>query len=258
MSRLTARGVVVRYNGRTAVGGVDLEVAAGEWVSIIGPNGAGKSSLLRALAGVIPHEGSIRIGDHELSSLRRRQVAQMVAVVPQHPERPDGMRVADYALLGRSPHLSYLAVETDADRDIVAGVLDRLDASDLADRRLGTLSGGEWQRVVLARALVQEPEVLLLDEPTTSLDVGHAQQVFDLVEDLRVERQISVLAAIHDLTMAGQYSDRLVCMDGGLVIADGPPRSVLTEAVLMRFSGARVTVVDGPGGEVIVAPRRRP
>lgn len=257
MSRLTARGVVVRYNGRTAVRGVDLDVAEGEWVTIIGPNGAGKSSLLRALAGVIPYEGTIRIADAEMASLRRREVAQLVAVVPQHPERPDGMRVADYALLGRSPHLSYLAVETDADRAIVLSVLERLDATDLAERRLGTLSGGEWQRVVLARALVQEPGVLLLDEPTTSLDVGHAQQVFDLVEDLRVERGISVVAAIHDLTMAGQYSDRLLCMDGGTVVADGPPRTVLTEEILVRFSGARVTVVDGPGGEVIVAPRRR-
>jgi iron complex transport system ATP-binding protein len=132
----------------------------------------------------------------------------------------------------------------------------RLDASDLGGRRLGELSGGEHQRVVLARALAQQSAVLLLDEPTAALDVGHGQQVLDLVDELRRERGMSVIAAVHDLTLAAQYADRLALMDGGRIIAEGSPRAVLTEEAISRFSGARVSIVTGPGGEVVVVPRR--
>lgn len=256
MTRLSARGIVVRYNGMVAVDGVDLDVAASEWVALIGPNGAGKSSLLRALAGIIPHEGSVRLGGAAVAELARRDVARLVAVVPQHPMLPEGMRVVDYVLLGRTPHLGYLAVESQADVAVARGALERLDADALATRRLGTLSGGERQRVVLARALAQEPEVLLLDEPTASLDIGHGQQVLDLVDELRIERGMAVAAAVHDLTVAGQYADRLVLMDGGKVIVEGGADVVLTEEMLARFSGARVSIMRGPSGEVVVVPRR--
>jgi iron complex transport system ATP-binding protein len=253
---LAARGIVVRYNGRVAVGGVDLDVGPSEWVALIGPNGAGKSSLLRALAGIVPCEGSVRLGGVETRDLPRREVARSVAVVPQHPVLPEGMRVVDYVLLGRTPHLGYLAAEGPADVAACRHALSRLDADDLVTRRLGTLSGGEQQRVVLARALAQDPSVLLLDEPTTALDIGHGQQVLDLVDQLRVESGLSVLSAVHDLTIAGQYADRLVLMDGGAIVAQGSAAEVLTEELLARFSGARVSVLRGPGGEVVVVPRR--
>lgn len=256
MTRIVARGVTVRYNGLTAVDGVDLTVAASEWVALIGPNGAGKSSLLKALSGSVAFEGTVRLGDADVATMARRQVARLVAVVPQHPVLPDGMRVIDYVLLGRTPHLGYLAVESEADVVASVGALERLDGSGLAGRRLGTLSGGERQRVVLARALAQEPEVLLLDEPTAALDIGHGQQVLDLVDELRTERGIAVLAAVHDLTIAGEYADRLVLMDSGRVVAEGTAVEVLTEQTLERFSGARVTIMRGPGGEVVVVPRR--
>ena len=166
------------------------------------------------------------------------------------------MTAAEYVLLGRTPHLGYLAAEGAADVAAALSSLERLDAGALAPRPLGSLSGGERQRVVLARALAQDPEVLLLDEPTASLDIGHQQQVLDLVEGLRRERGIAVVAALHDLTLAAQYADRLVLLDGGRVVADGTAAAVLTPEALARFSGARVSLLRGPDGEMVVAPRR--
>ena len=256
MSGIAARDLGVRYEGRVALEGVSLDVAAGEWVALVGPNGAGKTSLLRALAGTVPASGSIAVGGRARSDMSRRRWARLVAAVPQHPILPPAMTAAEYVLLGRTPHLGYLATEGRADVAAALSALDRLDAGDLGARALGSLSGGERQRVVLARALAQAPEVLLLDEPTAALDIGHQQQVLDLVEGLRRERGIAVVAALHDLTMAAQYADRLVLLDGGRVVAEGPPASVLTAEALARFSGARVSLLSGPGGELVVAPRR--
>lgn len=244
------------YGRRRGVESVDLTVAAGEWVALIGPNGAGKTSLLRALAGTVAYTGSVTIDGVDASSLPRRQAARLVAMVPQQPVLPDGMTVLDYVLLGRTPHLGYLAVETDADVGVARDAMMRLDAAELGTRRLGELSGGERQRVVLARALAQQSAVLLLDEPTAALDVGHGQQVLDLVDELRRERGMSVVAAVHDLTLAAQYADRLALMDQGRIVAEGIPREVLTEEAIALFSGARVSIVTGPGGEVVVVPRR--
>lgn len=256
MSRLTASGIGVTFDGVRVVDGVDLEVAAGEWVAVIGPNGAGKTSLLRAIAGTIGHEGVVTVDGVDASSIPRRQAARRMAVVPQRPTLPDGITVLDYVLLGRTPHLGYLAVESDRDVDIAERSLDRLGAGGLTTRRLESLSGGERQRVVLARAVAQEADVLLLDEPTTSLDVGHAQQVLELVDELRIERSMAVVAALHDLTLAGEYADRLILLDRGRVIASGSPEAVLTEERLSGFSAASVAIVRGPGGEVVVVPRR--
>lgn len=256
MSGITAHGVGVRYDGRVALEGVDLAVAAGEWVALVGPNGAGKTSLLRALAGTVPSSGTVAVGGRPRRGMPRRRWARLVAAVAQHPVLPAAMTAAEYVLLGRTPHLGYLAAEGAADVAAALSALERLDAGALASRPLGSLSGGERQRVVLARALAQDPEVLLLDEPTASLDIGHQQQVLDLVEGLRRERGIAVVAALHDLTLAAQYADRLVLLDGGRVVADGAAAAVLTPEALARFSGARVTLLRGPAGEMVVAPRR--
>ena len=256
MSRVAAIGVSVEYRGRVAVDRVDLSVAEGEWVALIGPNGAGKTSLLRALAGTVRYTGEVAIDGVTAASLSRRRAARLVAMVPQQPVLPDGMTVLDYVLLGRTPHLGYLASESATDVAISREAMARLDAGDLAGRRLGELSGGEHQRVVLARALAQQSAVLLLDEPTAALDVGHGQQVLDLVDALRRERRMSIVAAIHDLTLAAQYADRLALMDDGRIVAEGTPREVLTEDAIARFSGARVSILVGPGGEVVVMPRR--
>jgi iron complex transport system ATP-binding protein len=258
MIGIKVTGVTVSYNGTPALADSDLTVAMGEWVALIGPNGAGKSTLLRAVAGTAPYTGEIEIVGRPAASLSRRARSRRVAVVPQSPVLPEDMTAGEYVLLGRTPHLGYWAAESRHDLEVAAGALHRLEGDDLADRRLGRLSGGERQRVVLARALAQESPVLLLDEPTTALDIGHQQTVLDLVQGLRRERRIAVLSAVHDLTMAAQYADRLVLLDGGKVVAEGRPGAVLTEENLARFPGARVSVLHGPDGSLIVAPRRDP
>jgi iron complex transport system ATP-binding protein len=256
VSGIRVRGVTVRYNGSPAVAAADLDVGSREWVAVIGPNGAGKSTLLRAVAGSVPFTGTVEIDGVAVSAMSRRARARALAVVPQAPILPEGMPAFEYVLLGRTPHLGYWAAETERDEAAARLALERLGAATLAKRPLGRLSGGERQRVVLARALAQESAVLLLDEPTTALDIGHQQVVFDLVEGLRTERGITVLSAVHDLTMAAQYADRLVMLDAGRVVAEGDPSRVLTEEHLCRFPGARVSVLRGPDGSLIVAPRR--
>ena len=247
---LTCREVRVTFGGTEALRGVDLHLAAGEWLGLIGPNGAGKSTLLRAIAGLVPHGGTVVLG------CGRRPGGTDVALVPQTPLRPEGMTVAEYALLGRGPHLGWMATESRRDRRIVASVLERLDLQRFADRPVTHLSGGETQRVVLARALVQQAPVLLLDEPTSALDLGHRGAVLELIDTLRHSDGISVIAAMHDLGTAARFADRLVLIDRGRIIADGPPRSVLAAGRLSAVYATPLSVhtIDG---EVVVIPTPR-
>ncbi|QSB15085.1 ABC transporter ATP-binding protein [Natronosporangium hydrolyticum] len=235
--------------------GVDLTVAAGEWVTVIGPNGAGKSTLLRAISGLTPYTGAIRLAGTELGALSRRRRAQLVATVAQSPVVPPGMQVLDYVLLGRTPYIPMLGSESATDVAAAHAVLDRLDLAGFAGRPLATLSGGERQRVFLARALAQEPTVLLLDEPTSALDIGHQQDVLELVDELRRRDGLTVVATMHDLSIAGEYADRLVLLAEGLVAADGPPGSVLTEQLLATHYRARVRVLPGEHGPLVVPVR---
>jgi iron complex transport system ATP-binding protein len=165
------------------------------------------------------------------------------------------MTVAEYVLLGRTPHLGPLAKEGARDRDAAARSLGRLDLLPFADRRLGTLSGGEKQRVVVARALAQEAPIVLLDEPTAALDIGHQQQALELLDGLRVEAGLTLVSAMHDLTLAAQYADRMLLLDAGRIVADGPPVDVLTEAVIAEHYGAAIDVVP-VGDRIAVVPRR--
>jgi len=254
---LSLSQVRIALGGVPIVHGVDLHVGAGEWVTVIGPNGAGKSTLLRAVGGLIPCQGTIAIDGTPLARLGRRERARLVATVPQNPEMPPGMAVLDYVLLGRTPYIRALGRESTSDLSAVQRVLDRLDLTPFADRRLQTLSGGERQRAFLARALAQEPGILLLDEPTTALDIGHQQEVLDLVDNLRRTGGLTVLATMHDLSVAGGYADRLVLLARGRVVACGTPAEVLTETVLAEHYGARVRVIPGEDGPLIV-PVRRP
>jgi iron complex transport system ATP-binding protein len=258
MTVLRLDRVGVGYDDTSVLGDVDLTVTAGEWVALIGPNGAGKSTLLRACAGSLPHTGRVRVDGHDPRRLRPRELARRVALVPQQPLVPPGVTVTDYVLLGRTPYISYLGVESRHDLDVVADVLERLDLAHLADRRVDRLSGGELQRAVLARSLAQEAPLLLLDEPTSALDVGHQQHVLELVEGLRRERGLTVVSAMHDLTLAGQFADRLLLIDGGGVAAAGPARAVLTEDTIRRHYDASVRVlVDEDGGVVVIPMRAR-
>ncbi len=255
---ITARAVVVAYHGVPVVDGVDLDVPAGAWTALIGPNGAGKTSLLRALAGTVPAGGSIRVGDAEVAALDARSLARRMATVPQNPVVPGGMTVFDYALLGRTPYIGAFGVEGPRDVHVVAQVLERLDLESLSDRPLAELSGGELQRAVLARALAQDAPVLVLDEPTSALDLGHQLHVLELVDQLRRERGLTVLAAMHDLTLAGQFADELVLLSCGRRVASGPPVDVLRPSLLRRIYGADVTVLSHPDGGVVVVPSRAP
>ncbi len=253
VSAVAFDSVSVSAGGKTIVDGVSFEVERGEWVSILGPNGAGKTTLLRVLAGTIGFRGEASLDGRRLGGLRRREVARLVALVPQTPVVPAAMTVAEYVLLGRTPHLAPLAQEGAEDRAAAAAALRRLDLDELAGRELGSLSGGELQRAVIGRALAQAAPILLLDEPTTALDIGHQQQVLELVDSLRREEGLTVVAAMHDLTLAAQYGDRVVLVDRGRIVAEGSARDVLTSERVEELYGARVRVVDG-----VVVPVRQP
>jgi iron complex transport system ATP-binding protein len=252
---LSIHGLTVTIDGATILAGVDVEVGTGDWLAVIGPNGAGKTTMLRCLAGSVAYRGSIRLEGRDLRGLPLRRRAQTVAVVPQHPVFPDGMPVADYVLLGRTPHIKLFGFEGVRDKQVAGGLLDDLGLSGLARRPITTLSGGERQRAVIARALAQEPSVLLLDEPTTALDLGHQHEVLTLVDDLRLARSLTVVSALHDLTLAGQYADHFLLLNGGVVMADGAAAEVLVPDLLERCYGTPVTVVDTDGTLVVVPPR---
>ena len=236
-------------------------IGAGEWVGLIGPNGAGKSSLLRAIAGLAAYDGTIEIDGRAVGHMSDRERAALVAYVPQAPLIPDDMTVREYVLLGRSPYIGYFGSESAHDRAVVVDVLGRLRLEEFADRLLGELSGGERQRVVLARALAQQAPILLLDEPTSALDIGHQQQALELVTELRRQDDLTVLSALHDLTLAATYTDRLTMLHHGEVVAAGSATEVLTAERLGEVYNVCVTVEvddDPVGGHstVIVVPRR--
>ena len=255
MNALELYGVTVRLGGRAVVDAVDLEVGEREWIALIGPNGAGKTTLLRAVAGLVPFEGRIDLGGRPASELRRSEISRLLAVVPQEPSTPPWMTVGEYVLMGRTPHLGPLAREGGRDRRAAERALVRLDLRGYGERRLGTLSGGEKQRAVVARALAQEARIVLLDEPMAALDIGHQQQALELLDTLRGESELTLVAAMHDLTLAAQYAERMVLLDAGRIVADGPPDVVLTEEAVATHYGASVDVV-AVGGRTAVIPRR--
>jgi iron complex transport system ATP-binding protein len=255
MSAVVLDDVRVDLDGTRILHGVDLTVDRGEWVTIIGPNGAGKSTLLRAVGGLLPHAGEVSLFGTPIARLRRRERARVVATVAQAPVVPPGMAVLDYVLLGRTPYIPPLGRESTADLMAVHEVLTRLDLVGFADRLLSTLSGGERQRVFLARALAQGATLLLLDEPTSALDIGHQQEVLELVDQLRRDRGLTVVATMHDLSIAGEYADRLVLLAEGRVAAAGVPRQVLTEQLLATHYRATVRVIEGEQGPLVVPIR---
>jgi iron complex transport system ATP-binding protein len=252
---LEIREVTVSFGSRRVVDDVSLDVASGEWLNIVGPNGAGKTTLLRVLAGLQAFEGSVCIDGQDRHTFRRRAWAQQVALVPQVPQIPPGMSVAHYVLLGRTPHLPPLGAEGPDDIAAATRALERLDLLALADRAVTTLSGGERQRVLVARLLAQDAPIALLDEPTTALDVGHQQQVLDLVDELRHDHHLTVVATMHDLTLAAQYGDRVALLDDGRLLATGSAHDVFTEEGLAALYGARVRVLRD-GDSLVVVPVR--
>lgn len=252
---LEVRGLKVRRGDSEVIGDLDLDVAQGEWLAVVGPNGAGKTTLLHAIAGLLHFQGDIRLSGQDLRRLPRRRLARLVALMPQQPVVPVGMAVRELIALGRTPFLGRFATESAVDRQAVDIEIARLGLTGLAERPADSLSGGELQRVMLARALCQEPRVILLDEPTSALDLGHQQSVLDLVDQMRAERGLTVVAAMHDLTLAGQYADRLLLIDRGTQVRNGPPSEVLSVGLLNQTYAARVEVLNRDSGPAVVPLR---
>ena len=252
MTSCSASNITVRVDRKTILNDVSLTVAPREWVTIVGPNGAGKSTLLSVLAGLRTGAGKVCLGGREVSSMSPRERALLAAYVPQHPEVPAGMSVQNYVLIGRTPHLSVLGVEGRDDYEVVDRVMHQLDLSHLAHRTLDSLSGGELQRCHLARAIAQHASVVFFDEPTTALDLGHQQQVLELINGLQESQDLTVVMTMHDLSLASQYSDRVFLLGEGKIAAHGRPKDVLDSERLSSLYGARIAVLEVDGHIVVI------
>jgi len=255
---LEAERIRVRYARRStpALEGVNCRVRAKELVAVVGPNGGGKTTLVRALSGLVrPERGVVRIQGRPLAEWRRADLARVLGVVPQREEIVFPLRVDEAVMLGRYARLGALAAPAAADRAAVASSLDRCDAAGLAGRSIDTLSGGEWQRVRLARALAQEPAVLVLDEPTVSLDVRHEMELLELIRSL-VDQGLAGLVITHQLNLAARFADRMVLLSGGRVMAEGTPPEVIERSTLSRVFEWPVAVTTWCDGSPQVVPLR--
>ncbi|MGW1293671.1 ABC transporter ATP-binding protein [Streptomyces sp. NPDC002533] len=247
--RLAARGVTVGYGDRTVIDQLDVAIPSGVITTIIGPNGCGKSTLLRTLTRLLkPAGGTVVLDGEDIGTLRTKDVAKKLGLLPQAPVAPEGLTVADLVARGRHPHQSWLRQWSSDDADVVRRALAMTGVADLADRTVDSLSGGQRQRVWISMTLAQGTDLLLLDEPTTYLDLAHAIDVLDLVDDLH-ESGCTVVMVLHDLNLATRYSDNLVVMRGGAVLAQGHPRDVITAELLHEAFGLRAKVIDDPVGD---------
>lgn len=253
--RLVAEGVTVGYGGRTVIDDLDVAIPPGVITTIIGPNGCGKSTLLRTLTRLLkPAKGSVVLDGEDIGRLRTRDVAKKLGLLPQAPVAPEGLTVADLVARGRHPHQSWLRQWSSDDADVVERALAMTGVSELADRPVDSLSGGQRQRVWISMTLAQGTDLLLLDEPTTYLDLAHAIDVLDLVDDLH-ETGCTVVMVLHDLNLAARYSDNLVVMRDGSILEQGHPRDVITPELLHRAFGLRAEVIDTPaGGGPLIVP----
>ena len=239
-------GVAFGYplpNGRRreVLRSVDLALPRGELVAMVGTNGSGKTTLLRILAGVLAADaGVVQFAGQPLAEWRRDDLARRIAVLPQQVDLPSGFRVAELVEMGRMPHARSLFGSTDADEQAVARALADADALDLADRFADELSGGERQRVLVAMALAQEPELLLMDEPTLHLDLAHQVALLSAIRRLQAQRGLTVVAVLHDLNLAAAFAPRIVVLDRGAVVADGPAIEVLDPALVQEVFGVAV------------------
>ena len=253
---LRADGVRLGYGDRIIVPRLDLEVDAGRITVIVGANACGKSTLLRALSRMLtPSHGHVLLDGQDIATLPTKQVARVLGLLPQSPTAPEGITVADLVARGRSPHQGIFTRWTSDDDLAVARALKLTDTAELADRAVDELSGGQRQRVWIAMALAQQTDLLLLDEPTTFLDLRHQVDVLDLVTDLNRERGTTVVMVLHDLNLAARYADTIVAMRAGEIAAVGSPVDVLTPELVQEVFGLASQVIPDPvSGKPIVLP----
>ena len=257
--RLAAESLTLAYGDREVVHDLDLSIPSGQITAIVGANGCGKSTVLRALARLLkPRSGAVLLDGEEIHHLPSREVARRLGLLPQSPTAPEGIAVADLIGRGRHPHQRFLARWTAADYAAVADALDATGIADLADRAVDELSGGQRQRVWIAMALAQQTDILLLDEPTTFLDVTHQIEVLDLLTDLNRSRGTTIAMVLHDLNLAARYADRLVAVREGGIHAFGRPDDVITAEVVGEVFGLDCQVIIDPvSGAPLVLPRGR-
>jgi iron complex transport system ATP-binding protein len=250
---LKIKGLEFAYGKKKILQGVSFTLRQKEIVGVVGPNGAGKSTLIKLLTKVLaPSSGEILLNGRPIQKMSRLGLARQLAVVPQSGDLPSDYRVYDLVMMGRTPHLGFLARESKHDHDLVQRVMQRTDVWQFRDRFASDLSGGERQRVVLARALVQEPSYLLLDEPTNHLDLKYQIEVLSLVRQ-EVQNGLGALVVLHDLNLASRLCDRLIVMQQGSVVVEGRPSEILTETLVASVYGASVAIVrDADKGSVIV------
>ena len=255
--RLEATGVSVRYRGTgLALDQVTCHAEGGRLLAVVGPNGSGKTTLVRALSGLVPLDaGQVTVDGQTLASWGRRALARVMAVVPQGEDVVFPLRVDEAVMLGRYPHLGAFAAPRESDRSAVRDALVRCDVADLAGRTIDTLSGGEWQRVRIARALAQGPRILVLDEPTTSLDVRHEMELFELVRRL-ADDGLAALVVTHHINLAARFADRVLLLSGGRVAAAGAPAEVLRVDTLREVFGWPVAVTTWRDGSPQLVPLR--
>jgi iron complex transport system ATP-binding protein len=251
----------VDYGSRRILHGVSLEVRSGEVTALIGPNGAGKSTLIRAVSGVVPvRAGRVRSNGDDFAALPPMRRARFIATVPQAVALPPAYSVWETVLFGRTPYLNFLGQPSRSDEELARRALERVRALDLAERRVGELSGGEQQRVLLARALCQSTPVLLLDEPTAHLDLQYQISLLELVHELAQRDRLAVLVALHDLNLAARFADRVALMVGGRIKAIGTPAEVLTPQLISEAYCLPVQVVEHPltGGPLVLPEGPKP
>ena len=244
---LKIQNLSISYSTRPVLKNINLAVKKGETLALLGPNGSGKSTLLRAISGILPAaRGTISLADHDLNTLSPAERARWVSVVPQNASLPAAFSAWETVLLGRTPYINFLGHLSARDESIARCALEKVDALALADRCMGELSGGEQQRVLLARALAQAAPILLLDEPTTYLDLQHQMSLLNLVHKLAHDEELTVIIALHDLNLAARYADRIALLVDGQIKALGTARQVLRAEVIAEAYSWPVKVIDHP------------
>ncbi|MFP5332680.1 MAG: ABC transporter ATP-binding protein [Acidimicrobiia bacterium] len=245
--RLSASGLSFGYDGFRVLHELDLDIPDGKVTAIVGPNASGKSTLLRSLGRVLrPDGGHVVLDGQDIHALPTKEVARRLGLLPQSPVAPAGITVRDLVSRGRSPHQSFLQQWSASDQESVEGAMAATGTADLAERRVDELSGGQRQRVWIAMALAQDTDLLLLDEPTTFLDLAHQIEVLDLVRRLNRDRGRTVVVVLHDLNLAARHAQHMVAMAGGRVVATGSPSEILTTELVASVFGVECVVVPDP------------